>query len=187
MTTDLERELRAMMHRKADDGHVMPLRTAQLARRARLNRAATALVAGAAVVALVVGGSAVIGPRFKDRAIPPAHHNDGQHSAEEPGHYVITSLRLAPVRPSYNNTYDLSIDVRWTGESDEPNNLPNCRYTLFDPRGRAMRSGTTVLNRGDSGYASEGFTDEELRNGEPERAKVSCEGGPPRSVTNQNS
>src|SRR5918998_674409 len=70
--TDLERDLREMMHQKAEDGHSVPRRTSQLARRARVNRAATVLVGAMAIVALLVGGFGAARSLSRNQTLPPA-------------------------------------------------------------------------------------------------------------------
>jgi hypothetical protein len=70
--TDLERDLRKMLHHKAEDGPRVPRRTAQLARRARVNRALTVVVGAMAIVALLVGGFAAAGSLSRNEALPPA-------------------------------------------------------------------------------------------------------------------
>jgi hypothetical protein len=70
--TDLERDLRDMMHRTADGLQHTPVATPGLVRRARVRRA-TAILAGVAVLALVVGGFAATRSLFNDQALPPAN------------------------------------------------------------------------------------------------------------------
>jgi Tol biopolymer transport system component len=70
--TDLERDLRDMMHRTAEGLQHAPAATPGLIRRARLRRAGTALLAGVAVLALVVGGFAATRSLLNNQAIPPA-------------------------------------------------------------------------------------------------------------------
>ena len=72
MKTDPERDLRDMMNRTADGVHHVPRPSHGLVRRARLRRARTALLAGAAVLALVVGGLAGARSLTSDEALPPA-------------------------------------------------------------------------------------------------------------------
>jgi hypothetical protein len=71
--TDLERDLRDMMHRTADGLHHAPVATPGLVRRARVRRARTAALTGAATVALVIGGFGVRSAVWTDAApVPPA-------------------------------------------------------------------------------------------------------------------
>lgn len=70
---DLERDLRDMMHRTAGDLRYTPSPTPGLIGRARVRRARTTLLAGVAVLALVVGGFAAARSLSSDQAIPPAN------------------------------------------------------------------------------------------------------------------
>lgn len=70
---DLERDLRDMMHRRAGDLRYTPSPTPGLIGRARVRRARTTLLAGVAVLALVVGGFAAARSLSSDQAIPPAN------------------------------------------------------------------------------------------------------------------
>jgi len=70
---DLERDLRHLMHRTADGLQHAPVATPGLVRRARAHRAWTAIVAGVAVLTLVVGGFAATRSLSNDQAIPPAN------------------------------------------------------------------------------------------------------------------
>jgi WD40 repeat protein len=69
----MERDLRDMMNRTADGVHHVPRPDRRLVRRARLRRARTAVVTGAAALALVVGGFAARSAVSTDAApVPPA-------------------------------------------------------------------------------------------------------------------
>ena len=71
--SDLERDLRDMMQRTAGDLRYTPPSTPGLIGRARVRRARTTLLAGVAVLALVVGGFAAARSLSSDQAIPPAN------------------------------------------------------------------------------------------------------------------
>lgn len=71
--TDFERELSDMMHRHAEGLNQKPLATRKLVWRAWRRRAATATVAGVAVVGLALGGITLI-PRLASH-VAPAHHS----------------------------------------------------------------------------------------------------------------
>jgi len=71
--SDLERDLRDMMQRTAGDLRYTPPSTPGLIGRARVRRARTTLLAGVALLALVVGGFATARSMSSDQAIPPAN------------------------------------------------------------------------------------------------------------------
>src|ERR687892_244308 len=74
--TDLERDLRDMMQRRADGVHHVPRSSRRLVRRARLRRVRTAALTGAAAVALVIGGFAGVRSLSTERgSIQPADNN----------------------------------------------------------------------------------------------------------------
>src|SRR5918996_1253542 len=74
--TDLERDLRDMMQRRADGVHHVPRSSRRLVRRARLRRVRTAALTGAAAGALVIGGFAGVRSLSAERgSIQPADNN----------------------------------------------------------------------------------------------------------------
>lgn len=73
---DMERELRDMMQRTADGVHHAPRSSRGLVRRARLRQARTALIAGTATLALVIGGFAGVRSLSGEQSsIQPAGEN----------------------------------------------------------------------------------------------------------------
>ena len=98
MKTDLERDLRDMMHRTADGLQHTPVATPGLVRRARVRRAGTAILAGVAVLALVVGGSAATRTLQNDEAIPPAGQPSPTPRTEISGPSLL-DLQAGDTRP----------------------------------------------------------------------------------------
>ena len=72
MMTDSERDLRDMMNRTADGVRHVPRPSRRLVRRARVARARTAMIAGTATLALVIGGFAGARSLTSDEALPTA-------------------------------------------------------------------------------------------------------------------
>lgn len=89
---DLERDLRNMMQRTADGLHHVPRPDRGLVRRARLRRARTAALTGAAALALVIGGFAVRSAVSTDAApVPPAEERKQEIEPMRNGR-IITSV-----------------------------------------------------------------------------------------------
>lgn len=102
--TDLERDLRDMMNQTAGGVQHVPRPSRGLVRRARLRQARTAALAGAAVVALVIGGFAGAGSLTSDRAIPPANPDSHGTFADVHGWIAYRSgseiVAVDPANPS---------------------------------------------------------------------------------------
>jgi hypothetical protein len=73
---DMERDLRNMMQRTADDLDQVQSPTRKLVRRAHLRRARTAVIAGTAFVVVLIGGFAGARSLSSDGALPPANPNE---------------------------------------------------------------------------------------------------------------
>lgn len=91
--TEMERDLRDMMQRTADGVNHVPRPDRGLVRRARLRRARTAMVTGAAAVALVVGGLAGARSLSRDDAapLPPAEEKKQEIEPMRNGR-IVTSV-----------------------------------------------------------------------------------------------
>jgi hypothetical protein len=107
--TDLERDLRDMMHGTADGVHHVPRPSRGLVRRARLRRVGTAALAGTAVLALVIGGFAGARSLSRDDAapVPPAEDTKEELGIFEPlagrivsGLWAVDPIAVDPSAPS---------------------------------------------------------------------------------------
>src|SRR5918996_1237556 len=87
-----------MMHRTADGLQHTPVATPGLVRRARVRRAGTAILAGVAVLALVVDGSAATRTLQNDEAIPPAGQPSPTPRTEISGPSLL-DLQAGDTRP----------------------------------------------------------------------------------------
>jgi hypothetical protein len=81
---DIESDLRDMMQRTAEGVHHVPRPDRGLVRRARLRRARTAAFAGAAAVALVIGGFGVKSAVWTDAAPAPPADRRGSEIEQDP-------------------------------------------------------------------------------------------------------
>jgi Tol biopolymer transport system component len=105
---DMERDLRDMMQRTADDVQHVPRPSRGLVRRARLRRARTTVLAGTAALALVIGGFAGARSLSSDEALPPANHRPnpvGPDASRESGGWLVYRdgseiVGLDPLEPS---------------------------------------------------------------------------------------
>ena len=125
---DVERDLREMMNRTADGVHYVPRPSHGLVRRARLRRASTVAVTGAAVLALVIGGFAVRSAVSTDAApVPPAE------TSLEPrqGVGVITGS-LEVVDPTTGGTRALGDEAKVPGEIGNAAWSPAGKWIAYD-------------------------------------------------------
>jgi hypothetical protein len=74
--TDIDRDLRDRMRRTTEAEHHVPRPSRELVRRAHLRRARTTLLAGAAALAVVIGGFVGTRALSSDEALPPANSNE---------------------------------------------------------------------------------------------------------------
>ena len=108
--TDIERDLRDMMQRTADGEPHVPQASRGLVRRARLRRARTAVLAGAATAMLVIGGFAGARSLTNDEAVIPA---DEDSSIKFEGTWTTTDVegrtRTLSIRASGEHDYELEV------------------------------------------------------------------------------
>lgn len=108
--TDIERDLHDMMHRTAESEPHVPRADRGLVRRARLRRARTAILAGAAIATLVIGGFAGARSLTNEEAVLPAEEDSSGGFA---GTWITRDVdgrtRTMEIRESGEHSYDITV------------------------------------------------------------------------------